>query len=78
MIYEGEPPENMIIKIVGLSNPNFKADIPEISLNSPLGKAIYGKKVQDQTFYIINETKVNVIIKGKAKTLEDLEKEIKK
>lgn len=72
MTYPGENPENMIFKLVGASTPNFKASIQEVSLNSPLGKSVYEKKVGDNVNYEVNGMTVNVLINGKAKTIEEL------
>ncbi len=56
--------EEMILKLVG-GEGDLKCEIPEISINSPLGKAIYGKKVLDKTFYTVNENIFHVFIKRK-------------
>lgn len=72
MTYGDDMPEQMIFKLVGLSTPNFKADIPEISLNSPLGKAVYQKKVGDHSSYTVNGFVTNVLITKKSKDLNNL------
>ena len=77
MIYGESDIEEKLIKLVGSSTPNFIAEIPEISLNSPLGKSIYGKKVGDQVFYKVNETRIDVVINSKSKNLESI-KSLKK
>lgn len=77
MKYGDDLPEQMIFKLVGLSTPNFKADIPEISLNSPLGKAVYQKKVGDLVSYSVNGFVTSVLINKKSKKSENFEEDIK-
>lgn len=58
--------EKETVKLVG-GMPNFdmKAEIKEISINSPIGKAIYKKKVGEQCSYIVNNKEVIVLINEK-------------
>jgi transcription elongation GreA/GreB family factor len=63
-IFDEDDIEEMTLKLVG-GDGDLKCEIPEISINSPLGKSIYGKKVLDKTSYKVNENVFNVIIKGK-------------
>lgn len=69
MIYSESNVEEMFLKLVG-GEANFRGDIPEISINSPLGKSIYQKKVGDRTSYQVNGRTFNVLIKGKELTQE--------
>lgn len=50
------------IKLVGGSNPDIFADTPEISLNSPIGEAIYKQKVGDKVSCYVNNDCVNIEI----------------
>ena len=74
MTYEDEEPERMIFKLVGSNTPDIKKEIPQISLNSPLGKSVYGKRKGDITSYQVNNLIVNVHINNKAKSLDELQK----
>ena len=69
MIYSESNVEEMFLKLVG-GEANFRGDVPEISINSPLGKSIYQKKVGDRTSYQVNGRIFNVLIKGKELTQE--------
>lgn len=59
-----DEPENMVIKLVNEANNNG-IDIIEISINSPLGKAIYKHKIGEVTNYKVNENIFNVTILSK-------------
>ncbi len=61
MIYSKGDYESMNVKLVG-SDGDMDAEIPEISINSPLGKAIFGKMVGEQTSYTVNSNIVSVKI----------------
>lgn len=54
----------MTLKLVG-STGNFDAEIQEVSVNSPLGSAIYQKKVGDTGTYLVNDKKFSVLINAK-------------
>jgi transcription elongation GreA/GreB family factor len=73
MTYEDEESERMIFKLVGSNTPDIKTAIPQISLNSPLGKSVYGKRKGDVTSYQVNNFTVNVHINNKAKSLDELQ-----
>ena len=64
MIFAEDDKEDMIIKLVG-GDADMKASIQEISINSPLGGAIYGKKALNMASYKVNENTFNVLIKEK-------------
>ncbi len=72
MIYGDDDTEEVIIKLVGSSTPGVLDDIQEISLNCPLGKAIYKKHVGDTVSYKVNSAEINVIINGKSQNLDEL------
>lgn len=44
------------------------SDIPKLSVNSPLGKALYKRSVGETTYYSLKDEKVNVEILEKIKT----------
>ena len=52
--------------------PDFDAEIPKITVNSPLGKAVYQRKIGEELSYIVDNEKVNIqiISKTKPKTLK--------
>lgn len=60
--YPNNDKEIEVIKLTGKYSPNINAEIMEITLNSPLGKAIYKKRKYDTTFYLINNQKININI----------------
>lgn len=66
--YDKDDIEQYVVKLTGKYLPDSNAEIQEISLNSPIGKAIYLKKTTDKLFYNINN---NVV---KIKILEKFEK----
>lgn len=49
--YNQEEETETIVKLIGSASPDILAEVSEISLNSPLGKAIYGKTVGDEVSY---------------------------
>ena len=54
----------MTIKIVGAKG-DMDSDIAEISINSPLGRAVYKKEIGQTCTYLVNGVPVNVLIKSK-------------
>jgi len=70
-----DEPENMVIKLVNEANNNG-IDITEISINSPLGKAIYKHKIGEVTKYKVNENIFNVTILGKIDNLEKVKQKV--
>ena len=66
MIFSETDREEQIFKLVGTS-PNFDltAEIQEISINSPIGKAMYHKKLGDVASYKVNERTFTIQIKEK-------------
>ena len=53
-----------IFMLVGTSG-NLQAEIQEISINSPFGRAVYKKKVGDLCSYSVNGRDISVLIKEK-------------
>ena len=69
----GEVPEESTFKLVaGIGN--LRAEIPEVSINSPLGNSIYRKSVGTECTYDVNGCTMNVLIKTKV-VLEQTEDE---
>ena len=61
--YDVDDIETETIKLTGKYIPNTKGKIPEITLNSPLGKAIYLKKITDKNiYYYVNDNKIEIEI----------------
>lgn len=67
-IFAPDDVEEMIVKLVG-ANPDFNSEIRELSINSPLGAAIYGKEVDEELSYSVNGNVFQVKIQEKI-TLE--------
>lgn len=70
MYFSDEEPEELVFKLVASNAPNFDGEVSEISLNSPLGNAVYGKKIGDKTNYSVNNNNVSVVIKNATKNCE--------
>ncbi len=63
MIFSEDDIELETFKLVA-TNPNFdrNQEISEVSINSPLGKAIYHKKIGDMTSYKVNDETIQIEI----------------
>lgn len=61
-IYSDNDEEEEIIKLTGKYMPNNSERNKEISLNSPLGQAIFGKKIGSIVNYVVNDKIINVKI----------------
>lgn len=76
----GSLTREMMLKLVG-TDSNIKADIQEVSINSPVGKAIYGKKIGELCSYSVNNRNMSLLIKSKVDMsmgLESKKKTLKK
>ena len=62
-IYSENDIEKEIIKLTGKYIPNMDLEIKEVTLNSPIGKAIYKKKIGNICSYQVgnNEIKIRII-----------------
>lgn len=69
-IFSEDDTETNTFKLVG-TNPDFSKEIPEISINSPLGVAIYHKRVGEKSSYKVQDNIFNVEIKSKQSELEE-------
>lgn len=67
--YSEDEVEDLTLKLVANNGDIFK-ELPEVSINCPLGSSIYKKKVGDTCYYSVNGEKVTVRIDEKL----DLEK----
>lgn len=67
MIFSSEDNENIEFKLVGSVKSHTAAndDIYEVSINSPLGKSVYHKKVGDKASYKVENKIVNIEIISK-------------
>lgn len=66
MIFSEEDFEEKLFKIVGgMPSFNLDAEIQEISINSPIGKAIYQKQIGETCKYSVNNRQFTVLIKEK-------------
>lgn len=64
-IFGPDDEEEMTIQLVGGTGNSLNN---QISINSPLGQAIYGKKIGDTIFYEVSQNKVEVSLLRKVKT----------
>lgn len=66
MIFSEDDFEEKLFKIVGgMPSFNLDAEIQEISINSPIGKAIYQKPIGETCRYSVNNRQFTVLIKEK-------------
>ena len=65
IMYSVDDIEEELIKLTGKYIPNTEAKIQEISLNSPLGKAIYMKDIGSFTSYVVGDKEIKVEIISK-------------
>ena len=71
--YSADDVETKIIKLTGKYLPDSQDLITEISLNSPLGKAIYLKDIKKLITYIVNNSYIEVYIIEKIFLNENLQ-----
>lgn len=69
MKFTKESSEEILFKLVASDVPMFGDEVNEISINSPLGAAVYQKKVGDHGSYSVNGNLINVTILSKSKEL---------
>ena len=66
VIYDIDDIEEYIIKLTGKYMINNDAKIKEVSLNSPIGRSIYLKSINDNdTHYYVNDKKISIKIINK-------------
>lgn len=69
LIFDEGDIEEYTFKLVATPSPNFKKEIPEITINSPIGLAILGKKIDDKVKYTVNGNNMYAQIKNKYKEI---------
>ena len=66
VIYDIDDIEEYTIKLIGKYIIDNNAKIKEVSLNSPIGRSIYLKNINDNdTHYYVNDKKINIKIINK-------------
>lgn len=65
IIYSVDEEEEELVKLTGKYIPNTDAKIQEISLNSPIGKAIYMKDINSFTSYVVGDKEIKIEIISK-------------
>jgi len=70
MIFAKDDEEEMVVQLVG---EDISGVEEQVSINSPLGKAIYGEKIGETVSYEVNNNKIHVNllrkVKSKGKTM---------
>ena len=67
--FSDDDQEEELIKLTGMYFPSVHTDsILEVTLNSPIGAAIYQKKIPSKTYYEVNDAKVEIEIIEKIDT----------
>lgn len=64
MIFAPDDEEEMTIQLIG---EDINAIGSQVSINSPLGKAIYGKKIGETVSYEVNKNQIHVNLLKKVK-----------
>ena len=64
--------QGRLIKLTGALMPKTADEVHELTINSPIGKAIYKKSVGETVFYKVRGKEFKVVIKGRTKTLNEL------
>lgn len=62
--FSDDDSEEDIFKLVG-GDSDFTTDIKEISVNSPIGGAVYKKKIGEKCFYTVEGRDISLVIKKK-------------
>lgn len=70
-INDGTETSNLTLKLVGGEGEFFDDEIMSVSLNSPLGKAIYHKKVNELVTYNVDGSLINVLIIDKYDSIKE-------
>ena len=63
VIYDIDDIEEYTIKLTGKYMIDNNAKIKEVSLNSPIGRSIYLKNINDNIYYYVNNKKINIKVK---------------
>lgn len=70
LIYDEDDIETLTFKLVGILS-SAKPTMEEVSINSPLGATVYGKKIGENCSYEVNGMVVNVFIKDKLNLINE-------
>lgn len=70
LVYDEDDIETLTFKLVGILS-STKPTTEEVSVNSPLGAAVYRKKVGDQCNYEVNGLTINVLIRDRVNIVEE-------
>ena len=63
VFYDIDDIEEYTIKLTGKYIPDNNSKVKEISLNSPIGRSIYLKNINDDIYYYVNNKKINIKVK---------------
>ena len=63
IFYDIDDIEEYTIKLTGKYIPDNNSKVKEISLNSPIGRSIYLKNINDDIYYYVNNKKINIKVK---------------
>lgn len=77
-VFDEDDQDDIIIKLVGYSPSGQIKEYQEVSINSPLGEAIYKKNLGDTVNYNVNGLVVTATIIDKAESLEKIKCDVKK
>ena len=64
--------QGKLIKLTGALMPKTASEVHELTINSPIGKAIYKKSVGSEVEYTVNGRIIKAVVKGRAKSLDEL------
>lgn len=67
MTYAPDDSEDFTFKLVGSHAPAYDGEVREISVNSPLGKSVYQKRVGTNSEYEVNSKKIGISILDRQK-----------
>lgn len=62
MIYSDNDIEEEIIKLTGKYLPEENNDYLEVTLNSPMGKALYKRKIGEEFSYKVNDNEIKGVV----------------
>ena len=77
MIFSPDDMEEIVFKLVG-ANGDFNTEIQEVSINSPLGNAVYKKKIGDTCYYSVNNRNISILLKQKLDLTKENSNSVKK
>lgn len=77
MCFNDEEPEEMEFKLVASESTNKDTKITEISINSPLGQAVYQNKVGHSGAYKVGDNKTSFTILNNGKSNDNHQKNVK-